>query len=263
MSVSATELTHLRNQPPTAKVEWYAAVAPYGTPIFEGRVAAEPTPPFMEIEYSVEEGNENLVEAGMTVWIGSEKWSDITTTNKSAARDKGRLRVRSIDTANNIIEVAESDAEWWGNWASGDRWYLTVVGEDGFRELWSKYQRLSDDGDIYKDYDITYGSAGDTGKPGENIKPKDPEREFWLDIGLTEDQIEDEDFPVVYKYSHMGLDTFTLATMWFKLENAKVNRDAINALVKLVSFDYLYNAVINHSGVYHARVGNQDWFKFD
>jgi hypothetical protein len=155
-TISAGDLTKLRDQSPyNAIVEWYLAVAPYGDAVFTAQVNGSVSDPNMTIPYDNGVGE---VKKGMTLWVGST----------AGARDLGKVRVRAdASGASGNLDVAENyDIEW------ADDVYLTAPGEGGFREIWSKYQRLDDDGTVYKDYDVEYGSAGDTNDPGENIPPK-------------------------------------------------------------------------------------------
>ena len=143
-ALSSSELTLLRTKP--HKVEWYLAVAPYGDPCFTAQVndpGGSLDRGSMTIPYDNDTGEGN-VKAGMTLWVGSSP----------GGYDKGKVRIRSIDTANNTISVAEnSEIEW------ADDLYLTVPGKAGFREIWAKYQRIVESGGtvtFYKDYDIAY-----------------------------------------------------------------------------------------------------------
>jgi len=149
MSFTPTELSYMRDQKPyTCKIRWCLAIAPYGTtPIFTARVndpGGTIDDPNMTIP--IDAAVNNGVEDDMTLWVGSS----------ALARDVGKVRIRDVSGIGaGSIEVAENDDIEWA-----DDLYLTEPGDAGFRELWSKYQRLDAAGALYKDYDIAYGAAG-------------------------------------------------------------------------------------------------------
>jgi len=201
-TISAGDLTKLRDQSPyNAIVEWFLAVAPYGDPVFTARVNDPGNTiddPNMTIPFDSGVGS---IEAGMTLWVGST----------SEGRDIGTVRVRADESgATGNLDVAENyDIDW------ADDLYLTAPGEGGFREIWSKYQRLESDGTVKKDYDIAYGSAGDTGDPGENIPPKanaGPPCPKWLGTG----GYVDIDFIAEDRYEVGSGETLTTYTWDFK-----------------------------------------------
>jgi len=201
MSVSVADLVNIRSQiPGAAVVEWFLAVAPYGDPIFTALVndpGGTIDDPNMTIPYDTSVG-ENDVEPGMTLWVG-----DVEDTD-----NKGRVRIISIDTGANELTVAENDEIEWD-----DDLYLTCPGEGGFFELWSRVPRI-DGTTLYKDYDIAYGSAGDTGDPGGNLKPKanaGPPACVWL----NESGYVDVDFVGEDSYT-VGTDSITTYTWDFK-----------------------------------------------
>ena len=158
--LTPTELEYLRSQiPHTAIVKWYVAVAPYGDPCFTARIDGDPENN-RTIEYDT--GTSNNVNAsdysGLTLWVGSE----------AGAYDKGRIRIKSITGGGALpppagtIVVAENDGI---DWSDGD--YLTCPGAYGFRELWSKFPRLTENGAVtfYEDYDDTFSDPADVYLP--------------------------------------------------------------------------------------------------
>lgn len=185
--LTPTELGYLRGQDHNAaQVDWYLAVAPYGEEaddLFTARVNdATIDRGEREIVYDNEVGEADVV-IGMTLWVGSSAHS----------YDKGMIRIKDIDTGTNTITVAENDHI---SWSDDD--YLTVPGEGGFFELWSKYQRLVNEGEasfeVFKDYDVDYTNQGDHLPPKANAGPPAC---AWIDDSGNADI----DFIGVYSYA--------------------------------------------------------------
>lgn len=184
-SLSPTELGYLRDQKTkSAEVDWFLAVAPYGTDIFTARVNdASIERGAMEITYDNDAGESNVV-VGMTLWVGST----------SGAYDEGMIRIKDIDVGTNVITVAENDHIEWA-----DDLYLTVPGEAGFFELWAKYQRLVNEGEasfeVFKDYDVDYTDQGDHLPPKANAGPP-------VCAWINSSGNADVDFIGVYSYAY-------------------------------------------------------------
>jgi len=106
---------------------------------------------------NVTEGSPDLVEEGMTMYVGSTP----------GAMDLGRVRVRSIDGGASEITVAENDHIQWADDA-----YLKIV---RFWEPWAVYPRivLTDDNIpiFYKDYDIPYTDQNQYFDPVVHLGP--------------------------------------------------------------------------------------------
>lgn len=87
-------------------------------------------------------GSYTVVEAGMTLWVGTQPGLD----------DVGKVRIRSI-TSSTITVAENSDILW------ADNQYLTVINQ---REMWPVYPRMIQDESNpttvlwYKDYDVAY-----------------------------------------------------------------------------------------------------------
>jgi len=184
--IPANQLEYLRDQHPhTARVEWFLAVAPYGTACFTAQVddpGAALGRGSMVIPYDGDAGEAN-VEPGMTLWVGSP--------GEVGSYDAGRVRIKSIDTAANTITVAENSEIAWL-----DNQELTCPGAYGFRELWGKYPLMTEAGgtvDFFMDYDEDFTSPEDTVLP-----PKangGPPAVAWIDpttglatVGFTGDR---------------------------------------------------------------------------
>jgi len=179
--VPASELTTLRTQQPhTARVAWYLALAPYGDATFTALVNdAGIAQGEREIVYAGDVG-EATVEAGMTLWVGSA----------AGLHDRGRVRIRAINIGANIITVAENDDIEWA-----DGLFLTCPGSDGFRELWGIYPRITEAGGIvtfFEDYDELYvNPLDDVLPPKANAGP--PACEFlgvggFVDVSFVGDE---------------------------------------------------------------------------
>ncbi len=150
-AISAGDLSLLRSRPHT--MEWFLAVAPYGTATFTARVddggAARGD---MAIIYDTDVG-EGTVLSGMTLWVGST----------AGAYDMGKVRIRSINTGANTLNVAENDDIEWT-----DDLHLTCPGNEGFFEIWGRYQRITEAGGVvtfYEDFDDTFTAPADTVLP--------------------------------------------------------------------------------------------------
>lgn len=159
--LTPVELGYLRAQKNSAQVDWYLAVAPYGT---NNLFSAQVNDASIErgdrvIEYDNESGESDVIP-GMTLWVGTI----------AGARNVGIIRIKEIDTVANEITVAENDHIEWI-----DDLHLTVPGEAGFFELWAKYQRLINEGgvgfEVFKDYDVDYTNQGDHLPPKANGGP--------------------------------------------------------------------------------------------
>lgn len=109
-----------------------------------------------EIDISVISGAVASVKSGMTVYIGTTP----------GAKDKGRLRVRSISASQ--ITLAENAIDWINGW------YLTIV---AFFEPWAVFPRIVLDADnvplFYKDFDISYTDQNQKLDPVVNMGPHD------------------------------------------------------------------------------------------
>lgn len=141
--ITNQELTLLRTQPHSTKL-WLSIYQP--PTVFAARVNdVDIAKGEYEITYdSLSAGSRLLVEAGMTLWVGSAAGLD----------DYGKVRVRSITAS--VVTIAENDHI---NWA--DNLYLTIV---SFYEINAIYPRIiQDPADelnviFYKDYDIAYSN---------------------------------------------------------------------------------------------------------
>ena len=149
--IPANQLTTLRDQHPhTARVEWFLAIAPYGDACFTAQVNdGAIVRGAMTIAYDNDAGEGN-VSAGMTLWVGSA----------AGLYDVGRVRIKAINAAGNVLTVAEnSEIEW------ADDLHLTCPGAYGFRELWGKYPLMTEAGgvvDFLMDFDEDFAAPADT-----------------------------------------------------------------------------------------------------
>lgn len=133
-----------------------------------------------EIEYqNVTVGDHTAIEAGMTLYLGSEP----------EGRDLGKVRVRSAD-ATQVVVAENSDLPW------AIDLYITVV---RFFEIWPVYPRYVLDHDeltvtAYKDFDVAYTDQNEVLGSFPNLGPhraafRDPATGeatiFWGATGTT------------------------------------------------------------------------------
>jgi len=152
--IPPAQLAFLRDQHPhTARVEWFLAMAPYGTACFTA--LSNDLPPgtlvrgTMTVPYDNDVGEANVLP-GMTLWVSAVGYNQY---------EVGRVRIKAIDTVANTLTVAEnSEIEW------ADDLFLTCPGAYGFRELWGKYPRIVDGTPVefYMDYNDIFNSPADT-----------------------------------------------------------------------------------------------------
>jgi hypothetical protein len=173
--LTPVELAHLRNQHPhTARVNWYLAVAPYGS-------GSTPTPCFTATvnDAAITRGARAITYAGgVAANVNTEDYPGLTLWVGTAAgqRDLGTVRVRAVTGAPGAppgaagtLTVAENDDIAWVNGA-----HLTCPGAYGFRELWGIYQRITEAGgavNFFQDYDVNWAAADATLPPKANAGP--------------------------------------------------------------------------------------------